>query len=66
MKLQVEETTIRELSEMLIPHHKNSKLAKSAAEYMVSACSDQLCEQPKFDIGTLRAFVDFLIKKGYN
>jgi len=62
-----------EYAEILIPKYKHTKLARSAAEFMVSECfvadmgDVMLGRNVNFDIGTLRAFVDFLItKRGYN
>ena len=62
-ELQLE--TKRDVAEIVIPTHKNSKLATCVAEYLLVACNDEV--HANFDIGTLRGFVDFLItKRGYN
>jgi len=63
------EDIVRELAEILIPKHKNKKLARSAAEFLNAEGFDSNLtgRTPSFDVGTLRAFVDFLInKRGYN
>jgi hypothetical protein len=68
--LHIEETTVRDLQEILCPHNKHTKLARMAAEFFVQEHSLKVTEkevaEPRIDTRTLRRFTDFLIKKGYN
>lgn len=63
--LHIEDTTVQELSYILFPKHKHTKLAKSAVEHFI----DQYHRfgDARVDMTTLRNFIDYLIKeKGYN
>jgi len=65
MIYKFQDSTIREVAEVLFPKKPHAKLAQSVAEYM--AVEVQKSESSRVDIGTLQGFVNFLIKeKGYN
>lgn len=52
-----------ELANIITSKNRNTNLAKMVVEFIAHEAKK---EHPQLDVGTLREFVDFLIKRGYN
>lgn len=73
--IHLEPNTVKDLAAVISPKYQHTKLAQSAAEFLVEQMAPGTLagnrpiapSHPSFDAATVRAFVEFLItNKGYN
>lgn len=65
--IHLEMTTESDLATLLVPTHRHSKLARSAAKFFIKKHDTGLSPVNNVvDTRTLREFVEYLISNGYN